>query len=119
MILELIWVSTLGHQDSWTSCINVNANSLDQFLKYTVQILPTRGKERDRPQNSIPAGSTHNNIANGMFTDIVNKCTWNINVMDDCLLCNYLKMAKNTNISFEQVDLKCIFWMNRGENNPN
>lgn len=91
-------------------------NFLNTLLKLNLPY--HRGNESDKPHNRIPVGSTHNNIANGVFTDMVNKCIWNINIMDDYLLCNYLKIAKNTNISFKQADLKWILWMNTAGNNP-
>ena len=52
--------------------------------------------ERARPYKSIiPAGSTKNNVGDRVVDDVISKCTWNINVMQDQLLSYDLKWLIN------------------------
>jgi hypothetical protein len=50
-------------------------------------------REIERPCESIAAGSTNDNVADGVVSGKINKCTWNVNVMEDHLLCFNLKCS--------------------------
>lgn len=48
-------------------------------------------KQRGLPHESIAAGSTNNNVADGVAGDIMYYCAWNIDVMKNYLFCLNLK----------------------------
>lgn len=52
----------------------------------------------ERPCNSIPMGSTDDDIGDWIVSNIIDKCAWNVNVMENHLLCFYLKCSIHENI---------------------
>lgn len=62
-------------------------------------------KEKEKPCKKIPAGTSSDNVANGVVLDIINQCTGNINVLEDNLSCQNLKIYSHFVINSNVIDV--------------